>query len=140
MPSVFVTSGMPGVPGLPGESVFGTSSLVHVLPPPVSGTRCSCGRSRGTPIPFSSLFMTVVFVEARVLGATPPPHFFVDLRLRTFWLIFSDAGPGAASRRLPLRKRLPFLTLIVPSTRRNLLRSPTAEHGFLLTTRRACLA
>src|SRR3954452_8797373 len=114
----FVTTGMPGVPGAPGESVSGATSLVQDWPPPLSGTNRRTGNSIRTSRPFSSLFSTVVLVSLSVLWRTPPPHRLVRESASSFWLALTDSGPRRESLSAAPLKRLPFLILIVRRTRR----------------------
>jgi len=97
-PTRLLATGIAGVPGAPGASVFGSTSFVHAWPPPVCGTKRSCGSRTRTRIPFSSLRRTLVFVLVRSLGVTPPPQRFVRVSASSLRLAVIDDVPRPASR------------------------------------------
>src|SRR5436305_5731901 len=134
-------TGMPGVPGALEESVSGSTSFVHDLPPPVFSTNCTAGRSTESFMPLTSLDMTDVFTVLFVGSTTPPPQLFVRLSESSLRLAAADAGPSAARRAASFaRAALPFtepLILIALRVLRYAERSLTAVHGDFDATVRA---
>ncbi len=96
-PKVRLMTGMPGVPSAAGVSLFGSTSWVQLLPPPVCGANFSSGISMRSVMPFASEERIVDFAIGSVDGMTPPPQLLARLSESSLRLAFSAAGPSAAS-------------------------------------------
>ena len=88
------------MPARPGESVFGSTSFVHVRPPPTRFTKRSAGSWTRRRIPLASFLRILKRADSSLLGFTPPPQRRVPRFASSARLAFIAAGP---ERREPVR-------------------------------------
>ena len=106
------------MPARPGESVFGSTSFVHVRPPPTRFTKRSAGSWTRRRIPLVSFLRILKRADSSLLGFTPPPQRRVPRFASSARLAFIAAGASAVSRFEARRCRRPFFTRIPRRTLR----------------------